>query len=453
VRRTALLVLSIPVLVLSSIRPAAADDPLQITALSAVPTTVDLPTGQDGQVDFSATTSGTNPAGSVSVSVAGQTAPLSTSDNTSWSGPVTIPAGTKAGSYGATATALNGSEQAQADLATDIVVRTEPVISLAFTPTVPRAGGSYTVYGSIREPDGAGGLTGMPATLTLQGPGYASTFAVSSSGAFHHAVSKALPATWSVSFAASGNHLATSTTASLTSVSANPTRIVSFDAGPEPAYFNGAIGVRGYLQRYSPTLGRWVAYGGQLVTISRYSPTGFVTHRTTTSTGYFAALIRGYAVESAAWHASYSGYRVGSTLVNAPTTSSGDAVATTFAPLRITRVYYDSPGSDFPVTNGKLNAEYIRITNMGSRTANLFRWVVYDAVGHYYEFSTLYLSPGHSVYLHTGKGTNSGANVYWNQGYYVWNNDGDTAKLTRYYDNHLVDTCSWGSTGSGYTNC
>lgn len=452
-RRALILSLLVPASLLSFAGVAAADDPLKLTAFSGVPvpTTVDLPTGHDGQVDFSAMTSGTNPATAVSVSVAGQSAPLSTSDNTSWSGPVTIPATTKAAPYTATATASNGSEQ---DTATaSITVRTEPVITLAFTPTLPRAGGSYTVYGSIREPDGAGGLVGMAGTLTLTGPGYSSTFAVSSSGAFHHAVTKALPATWTVSFAASGYHLATSTSATLSSVSANATRFVSFDAGPEPAYLGGQITVRGYLQRYSPTLARWVAYGGQLVTISRYSPSGFVTHRTTTSTGYFAAVIRGAnVVETAAWHASYGGYRVGSTLVNAPSTSTGDAVATTFAPLRLTRAYYNPPGTD-TLTNAQLNREYVVITNEGTRVANLYRWVVRDfGPDHAYEFPTAYLAPGHSLVLHTGQGTNGGGHYYWGLGNYVWNNSGDTAYLQRYYDNRTVDSCSWGA-GSGVTNC
>jgi Lamin Tail Domain len=200
-------------------------------------------------------------------------------------------------------------------------------------------------------------------------------------------------------------------------------------------------------------LARWVAYGGQRVTISRVSPSGYATARTTTSTGYFAALIRGAnIVESAGWHASFAGWSTGGTVVNGPSVSSGDAVAAVTAPLRITRVYYDSPGSDRPTTNTKLNAEYLRITNAGTRTANLYRWWVTDPAGHYYVFGgNIYLSPGYSVYLHTGTGTNGGGHYYWGLGNYVWNNTGDTAYL-RSDLNYTVDTCSWGA-GIGYTNC
>jgi hypothetical protein len=446
VRKAVLLSLLVPALLIGVVSPAVADDPVQITAFTA-PATVDLPTGVDGQVDLGVQTSGTDVVRDVNVTLVGVNVSLSSTDGISWSGQLTVPSTTKAGTHAAIATAVGGGGE-QVQMTAPVGIHTEPVISLAITPGTPRAGGDYVVSGVIREPNGASAPVGIAATLTLTGPGYAKTFPVGASVSFHHAVIHALPATWTASFAGDATHLPTTASKSLTTTP-NPTRIVSFDAGPEPAYFDGRIVVHGYLQRYSPTLQRWVGYGGQRIVISR---SGYATARTTDSTGYFVGLMSGSPVETGVWHASFAGYAVGGVMVNAPTTGPGDAVATVFAPLRITRVYYDSPGSDLPVSNSKLNAEYIRITNTGSRTANLYRWVVRDAVGHYYEFSSLYLAAGHSVYLHTGKGTNGGAHYYWQQGYYIWNNTGDTAYLQRYWDNRVVDTCSWGD-GIGYTNC
>jgi hypothetical protein len=450
-RKTIAAVTAAAALLLISAPVAVADDPIQIASFGVTPATVDL-TGADQQVDFTVVTSaGTNTVTGVSVDLAGIGAVLTSGDSTNWAGSLSVPSTFKAGTYQAVVTAVGGGGQ-QATDSKSVVVRTQPVISLTRTPTTPKAGGNYLVSGSIKEPNGAGVLVGMAATLTLTGPGYSSTFAVGSTGAFHHSVSHALPATWTASYAGNTTHLATSASMSV-SVSANPTRFVSFDAGPEPAYRGGSIAVHGYLQRYSPTLARWVAYGGQRVTISRVSPSGYATARTTTSTGYFAALIRGAnIVETAGWHASFAGWSTGSTVVNGASVSSGDAVAAVTAPLRITRVYYDGPGSDLPVSNAKLNAEYVIITNAGSRTANLYRWSVSDPKGHTYVFSgNIYLSPGRSVVLHTGSGPDSGGQYYWGQGYYVWNNTGDTAYL-RSDLNYLVDRCSWGD-GPGFTNC
>jgi hypothetical protein len=230
----------------------------------------------------------------------------------------------------------------------------------------------------------------------------------------------------------------------------NPTRIVGYDAGPEPAYTGGSITAHGFLQRYSPTARQWVAYGGQTVTISR---DWVVVHVVTGSTGYFSTVLRGAnVVESGVWHASYAGLSSGGTVVNAPTIT-GDAVATVTAPLRFTRVYYNPPGAD-TLTLAQLNREYVIVTNTGTRTGNLYRWIVRSApAGHAYEFSgNIYLAPGRSVVLHTGRGTNGGGHYYMGLGSYVWNNGGGTALLQTAPPNAIVDSCTWGA-GIGYTNC
>lgn len=117
----------------------------------------------------------------------------------------------------------------------------------------------------------------------------------------------------------------------------------------------------------------------------------------------------------------------------------------------ITKVYYDSPGSDTG-SNKSLNAEYVRLTNKRSSVINLKGWYVRDKAGHTYKFTSDYrVGGGKSIYIHTGKGTNTGTDRYWGRAAYVWNNTGDAAYL-RNPSGTLIDSCSWNKRGS-YTNC
>ncbi|MEU7615533.1 lamin tail domain-containing protein [Micromonospora rifamycinica] len=119
--------------------------------------------------------------------------------------------------------------------------------------------------------------------------------------------------------------------------------------------------------------------------------------------------------------------------------------------VQITKVYYNSPGTDNR-SNTSLNAEYVKLTNRRSTTLNLKSWTLRDKSNHVYTFSGDFrLAKGASVYLHTGKGTNTAAHRYWGSGNYIWNNTGDTAYL-RNSAGTGIDSCSWGSKGS-YTYC
>ncbi|MEQ7007208.1 lamin tail domain-containing protein [Actinopolymorpha sp. B17G11] len=118
--------------------------------------------------------------------------------------------------------------------------------------------------------------------------------------------------------------------------------------------------------------------------------------------------------------------------------------------VQITKVYYNSPGTDTR-SNKSLNAEYVRLTNRRTSAIKLKGWTLRDKANHVYTFATYTLGAGKSVYIHTGKGTNTTSHRYWGQGDYVWNNTGDTAYL-RTPARTLVDSCSWGSKGS-YTTC
>ena len=122
---------------------------------------------------------------------------------------------------------------------------------------------------------------------------------------------------------------------------------------------------------------------------------------------------------------------------------SGPASAATPS-LRFHGAQYDSPGKDTR-SNKSLNAEWISLVNSGRKAVNLKGYTIRDASNHVYTFgSTTIAAKGGRIWLHTGKGTKSGRNVFWGSGNYVWNNTGDTATL-RNAAGKKLDTCSWKS--------
>ncbi len=129
--------------------------------------------------------------------------------------------------------------------------------------------------------------------------------------------------------------------------------------------------------------------------------------------------------------------------------AAGPGFAATPA-VQITRVYYNSPGSDNR-SNTSLNAEYVILKNTRTSAINLKGWTLRDKANHVYTFTSFSLGATKSVVVHTGRGTNTATHRYWGQGNYVWNNTGDTAYV-RTPARTLVDSCTWGSSGS-YTSC
>jgi hypothetical protein len=118
--------------------------------------------------------------------------------------------------------------------------------------------------------------------------------------------------------------------------------------------------------------------------------------------------------------------------------------------LQFGKIVYNSPGTDTR-TNTSLNAEYVVVKNLASTTKCLTGWTVRDAQAHIYKFGTFCLGGYKAVTLHTGHGTNTATNRYWNSGSYIWNNTGDKAYL-RNSAGTLMDSCAWGN-GVGYINC
>ncbi|MFF5297165.1 lamin tail domain-containing protein [Paractinoplanes globisporus] len=120
-------------------------------------------------------------------------------------------------------------------------------------------------------------------------------------------------------------------------------------------------------------------------------------------------------------------------------------------PIMLTIVYYNAPGTD-TTANANVNGEYFGLKNTRSYALNLKNFTVRDKQNHVYTFTTSFvLYPGKSVYVHTGKGTNTTVHRYWGLGWHVWNNTGDAAYLRSNYGT-LLDSCSWGSTGA-YKYC
>jgi hypothetical protein len=119
--------------------------------------------------------------------------------------------------------------------------------------------------------------------------------------------------------------------------------------------------------------------------------------------------------------------------------------------VRITYVYFDSPGADSG-TNTSLNHEYVKIKNFSNSRKTLTGWTVRDKQNHVYRFGTFTLSAGSTVTLYTGKGTNSWSKRFWGQSYYIWNNTGDAASL-RSSSGSTLSTCTWTTKGSGYKYC
>ncbi|WP_266074774.1 lamin tail domain-containing protein [Haladaptatus caseinilyticus] len=93
--------------------------------------------------------------------------------------------------------------------------------------------------------------------------------------------------------------------------------------------------------------------------------------------------------------------------------------------IDIETIHADASGND----NYNLNDEFVVFENTGSNTVSLSGWTISDAAGNAYSFSDVSLAPGETVTLHTGSGTDSSSDLYWNRGSAVWNNAGDSAFL------------------------
>ena len=118
--------------------------------------------------------------------------------------------------------------------------------------------------------------------------------------------------------------------------------------------------------------------------------------------------------------------------------------------MQFTRIQYDSPGADTR-SNTSLNNEHVGMKNACTRVITMSRWQLRDKEGHVYVFPATKVSPGKTIYVHTGSGVQSSTHRYWGSRWYVWTNTGDRARL--WNGAALVDECSWDPDRSGYKNC
>jgi len=119
--------------------------------------------------------------------------------------------------------------------------------------------------------------------------------------------------------------------------------------------------------------------------------------------------------------------------------------------VKLLKAQYDSPGSD-DRSNSSLNAETIVLYNSGSTSVSLKGWTLRDETGYTYHFLPVKIGAGQKLRVHTGRGDDTGHDVYWDRRAYVWNNTSDTATL-RKASGDVKDTCSWDTGDDGSVPC
>jgi hypothetical protein len=96
-------------------------------------------------------------------------------------------------------------------------------------------------------------------------------------------------------------------------------------------------------------------------------------------------------------------------------------------------IQYDPPGPDYR-TNAQLNQEFFTIRNISSRPINLSGFRVLDVANHVFVFPRGYVLAGQTTAI--------ALTLYWNQGNYIWNNTGDTARFQT-PAGKTFDTCTY----------
>ncbi|MBD3137112.1 lamin tail domain-containing protein [Microbispora bryophytorum] len=127
--------------------------------------------------------------------------------------------------------------------------------------------------------------------------------------------------------------------------------------------------------------------------------------------------------------------------------------------IRITKIYYDSPGSPDFGANSSLNGEYVQIKNTTKKAVSLKGWTVRDDTkrsDHVYTFGPFTLGAGKTVTLRTGRGKDTSTTLYWGRSggtlAYIWNQTKDKAYL-RNASGALVGSCAYNSSRQDYKIC
>jgi micrococcal nuclease len=104
-----------------------------------------------------------------------------------------------------------------------------------------------------------------------------------------------------------------------------------------------------------------------------------------------------------------------------------DATASTTTDRLAVSVVADAEGND----NENLNGEYVTLRNRGDDPLDLSGWQITDEAGKTYTFPDgTTLAGGATLRVHSGSGTDDGTDYYWNRSGAVWNNGGDTVRIS-----------------------
>ena len=95
----------------------------------------------------------------------------------------------------------------------------------------------------------------------------------------------------------------------------------------------------------------------------------------------------------------------------------------------------------------RLTVHFVRWTRFDPPRAKL---AFSDLGTAFYRFGRYRLGAGKTVTVHTGRGSSSARHRYWQQDWYVWNNDGDRARLKK-PNGTTADRCSYSGAGSSVT--
>ncbi|MCH8614051.1 lamin tail domain-containing protein [Arsenicicoccus dermatophilus] len=123
------------------------------------------------------------------------------------------------------------------------------------------------------------------------------------------------------------------------------------------------------------------------------------------------------------------------------------------SPLQLGRFQADAGGTKVKDTKANVNGEWIQVRNTSAKALGVAGYVLRDAYGHRYVFPRGAVIPARGVVtVYSGRGTNGKGRFYWNQGWHVWNNTGETATLLSPKSVRL-DVCTYKKNAAGYVNC
>jgi hypothetical protein len=108
---------------------------------------------------------------------------------------------------------------------------------------------------------------------------------------------------------------------------------------------------------------------------------------------------------------------IGAALVQGESSSEGG--------IAITNANFVAPSPE----KENLNEEWVEVANNETIDENLAGWTIHDQQNHTFAFPDFNLKAGTTVKIHSGTGSNSDEDLYWNRSTSIWNNNGDLATL------------------------